>query len=444
MSFIALKSPLTAGDRVERRHLILRDSLSLLTLFAITALLAVLTNYLYQSYASHQVVLANRWLQRGEQAMRDGKPLVAIDALRSALAYSPNERSTQIKLAQALAEAGRTQEATVYFNTLLETEQGNGLINLQLARLAARQGNETQAIEDYQKAIYGSWQGDGYVRRRDVRFELIKYLISRGHLDRARTELLVASGNASEDDITIQLEIAGVMEQADDPSDAFHLYKKILHHHPSLREALDGAGRTAFQMGRYLEAKHYLGRALEGPEIDQEPTAAQSRESLSEATRLLLLYPSSRVSHREQNTRILADSKLAAARLAQCTAAKAPGEPSSAKDTAPPSTQTASQPASNPLQSLASHFSRHPSQPAEKPAEAPPPVDPLQALTARWQQQPAKITLADLEADPDLAQTQIQLIYDTELTTQQVCGAPTGDDALLLKIAQAPNLVEEE
>src|ERR1700733_7882065 len=100
MSFIALKSPLAAGDRVERRHLILRDSLSLLTLFAITALLAVLTNYLYQSYASHQVVLANRWLQRGEQAMRDGKPLVAIDALRSALAYSPNERSTQIKLAQ--------------------------------------------------------------------------------------------------------------------------------------------------------------------------------------------------------------------------------------------------------------------------------------------------------------------------------------------------------
>jgi hypothetical protein len=50
----------------------------------------------------------------------------------------------------------------------------------------------------------------------------------------------------------------------------------------------------------------------------------------------------------------------------------------------------------------------------------------------------------DLNADPDLAQTQIQLIYDTELTTQQVCGAPTGVDALLLKIAQAPNQVEEE
>src|SRR6201996_2093950 len=203
MSFFALKSPLTARDRAERRHLIISDTLSLVTLFAITALLAVLTNYLYQSYASHQVTLANRWLQRGEQAMKDGKPVAAIDALRSALAYSPNARSTEIKLAEALASAGRTQEATAYFNALLETEQGSGLINLQLARLAAQQGNESQAIDDYQRAIYGSWQGDGYVRRRDVRFELIKYLISRGHLDRARTELLVASGNASEDDITI-------------------------------------------------------------------------------------------------------------------------------------------------------------------------------------------------------------------------------------------------
>ena len=103
MSFFALKSPLTASDRIERRHLIFADSLALVTLFAITALLAVLTNYLYQSYASHQAALAQRWLERGEQALRDGKPQAAIDALSSALAYSPSDRKTEIKLAQALA-----------------------------------------------------------------------------------------------------------------------------------------------------------------------------------------------------------------------------------------------------------------------------------------------------------------------------------------------------
>src|ERR1700677_4262219 len=273
MSFFALKSPLTASDRIERRRLIFADTLALVTLFAITALLAVLTNYLYQSYASHQVERPNRWLFRGEQAMRDGKPQAAIDALSSALAFAPSDRNTEIKLAEALASAGRVQEATVYFNALLESQQGSGLINLQLARLAARQGNVNQAIEDYQRAIYGNWEGDGYVRRRDVRFELIGYLIDHQLLDQARSGLLVAAGNAPEDDISIQLEIARKMEQAQDPSNALHLYKTILHRHPSLREALEGAGRTAFQLSHYLEAKHYLGRALEGPGVEQEPKA---------------------------------------------------------------------------------------------------------------------------------------------------------------------------
>jgi tetratricopeptide (TPR) repeat protein len=444
MSFFALKSPLTASDRVERRRLILADSLSLVTLFAITALLAVLTNYLYQSYASHQVALANRWLQRGDQAMREGKPQAAIDALSSALAYAPSDRGTAIKLAQALASAGRVQEATVYFNALLEGQQGSGLINLQLARLAARQGNENQAIDDYQKAIYGSWEGDGYVRRREVRFELINYLIAHNRLDQARSELLVASGNASEDDISVQLEIARLMERADNPSDALHVYRTILHRHPSLQEALEGAGRTAFQMGRYLEAKRYLGRALEGPGADQEPLTVvqQNRERLSDATRLLLLYPSSRLSIHERGSRILNDRKLALARLAECRQDKASMP---AKDSAlvtPPASKSSS--ISNPLANLASRFTNRSSKPVESPAAAAPPADPLQALVERWQQLPVRLTLAELEKDPELAQAQIQLIYDTELITQQVCGAPAGDNALLLRIAQAPNLVEEE
>jgi Flp pilus assembly protein TadD len=442
MSFFALKSPLSATDRIERRRLIFADTLSLVTLFAITALLAVLTNYLYQSYASHQVSLAARWLQRGDQALRDNKPQAAIDALSSALAYAPNDRSTAIKLAEALASAGRVQEATVYFNALLESQQGSGVINLQLARLAARQGNESQAIEDFQKAIYGNWEGDGYVRRREVRFELINYLIAHHRLDQARSELLVASGNAPADDISVQLEIARNMEQAQDPSDAFHLYRTILHRHPSLREALDGAGRTAFQLGRYLEAKHYLARALELPatEADSDESAVgalqQSRDQLGEASRILALYPSSRLKPAERDARILSARKLAMARLTTCVNAKAAAPA--------PSAAPAPKVSSNPLQSLASRFTRQPSKPAGNQAAAPPAVDPLQGLVDRWQKLPSKVTLAELAKDPELAETQIQLIYDTELITQQVCGAPTGDDALLLKIAQAPNQVEEE
>ena len=110
----------------------------------------------------------------------------------------------------------------------------------------------------------------------------------------------------------------------------------------------------------------------------------------------------------------------------------------------PASTSAPAPKSPNPLQSLASRFSRQPAKPTGDQAAALPPVDPLQGLLQRWQKLPAKVSLADLEKDPELAQTQMQLIYDTELNTQQVCGAATGDDALLLKIAQAPNQVEEE
>ncbi len=106
--------------------------------------------------------------------------------------------------------------------------------------------------------------------------------------------------------------------------------------------------------------------------------------------------------------------------------------------------QPSTQPSSNPLASLASHFSRHTTAPAQSQPAAAPPVDPLQALAERWQQLPAKISVTALEKDPELTQTQIQLIYDTETVTQAVCGAPSGDDALLLRIAQAPNQVEQE
>jgi tetratricopeptide (TPR) repeat protein len=441
MSFFALKSPLTASDRIERRRLIFADSLALITLFAITALLAVSTNYLYQSYASHQVKLADRWLQRGEQAMRDGKPQAAIDALSSALAFDPNQRNTQIKLAQALASAGRIQEATVYFNSLLESQQGSGVINLQLARLAVRQGDEAQAVNDYQRAIYGNWEGDGYVRRREVRIELIKYLIERQQLERARSELLVASGNAPGDDISIQLEIASLMELAQDPTDALHLYKALLHLHPSLREALEGAGRTAFQLGRYLEAKHYLNHALEGPAVDKEPPAAiaTSRDNLNQATRLLALYPSTGLPPSVRMARVLTDRKLAMARLAECTQDRAAGRANDSPQANAPAAKS-----SNPLQNFASRFSRRPSPPTPNPPAQPAPIDPLAPITQRWQQLPVRISASELEKDPELTQALIQLIYDTELVTQQVCGAPAGDDALLLRIAQAPNQVEEE
>ncbi len=73
---------LTPEERLARRNLILRDALSLLTLFLITAVIFALTLLLYRSFENHRVELGQRWKLRGEQALHAGRPKEAIDALR--------------------------------------------------------------------------------------------------------------------------------------------------------------------------------------------------------------------------------------------------------------------------------------------------------------------------------------------------------------------------
>jgi hypothetical protein len=157
----------------------------------------------------------------------------------------------------------------------------------------------------------------------------------------------------------------------------------------------------------------------------------------------LQLYPSPRLAPPELSARILTMRRLAQARLADCVSQK-PAAPQPAAAT-PPTSPAPRKGLPNPLAGLASRFSLRPSgQPANQPAAPAPATDPLQTLQKRWLEMPVRITALQLQQDPELAQAQIQLAYDTEVVTQQVCGPPAGDNALLLKIAQDPNQVEEE
>lgn len=396
MAALQLRSALTPEERLQKQKLILRDSLALLSLFAIAIVLFFITYLLFHSFSVHRQQLAQRWLNRGEAALHSGQPQVAIDALRSALAYAPDDENLQIELAEALGAAGRMQEAVAYFNTLLETRPGNGQINLQLARLAARQGDEALAIQHYQAALDGTWQGDGYVRRREVRLEVSRYLIDRKRYNDAKTQLLITAGNAPEDP-NIEIVVAGLLEQAHDPANALHFYRKALEHRPVQLAALLGASRAAYALGRYQQAKELLERTLNHPGFDKQPSdvQAQYRDMLSDADHILLLYPDPGLSFHARAERILNARRIAQDRLAACLNTK----------TAVPQQ--------------------------------------LQTLDGQWKQLPAALHLLQLEQDPELEQTIMQLVYQTEQITSQQCSAPTGNDALLLKIAQAPEAVEQ-
>jgi predicted Zn-dependent protease len=287
-----------------KRRLILRDSLTFLSLVLITVVLFLITFFLFRSFASHRLELGQRWSARGQAAINSGHPDQAIVALRTALSYVPGQRSYELLLAQALGDAGHTEESYNYFLGLWETEPGNGFINLRLARLAAKKSDVQTAINYYRASIYGTWEGDGILRRRDVRLELAQYLIAQHELSNARTELLIAGGNAP-DDVPLSLTIGQLLEQANAPHDALNYYRKVLALDPKKHTALESAARLEYDSGHFDEAHRLMEQAMherEAATANQETITPSDKEMLDNSTRILALAPLKKLPNNERRS----------------------------------------------------------------------------------------------------------------------------------------------
>jgi tetratricopeptide (TPR) repeat protein len=389
----------TDNDRDIKRRLILRDTVTFLSLTLITAVLFAITLFLFRSFASHREELAQRWSERGRAALSSGHPDQANVALRTALSYSPGNRTYELLLAQALGDAGYLDESYNYFLGLWETQPGDGFINLRLARLAATKKDMPSAVNYYRGAIYGTWEGNGAVRRREVRLELSRYLIAHHDLGNARTELLVAGGNAP-DDAGLALTIAPLLEQAGAPTDALNYYRKVLAREPENRDALEGAGRMEYGLANFEEAYRLLGHAerehaAEGPGVGN--LSPQLTTMMENSARVLALAPRKDVSDKERVVRVLKARDIAKKRFEGCNTqvTTASGAPS-----------------------------------------------PLQALAARWASKEATVNRAALLGDSAMQESAMRLVFDTEMQTSQICGAPAGNDAMLLLLAKSSKALE--
>jgi tetratricopeptide (TPR) repeat protein len=388
----------TETESSTKRRLILRDALTFLGLMLITVVLFVITLFLFRSFAAHREELAQRWSARGQAAISSGHPDEAIVALRTALSYAPGDRSYERLLAQALGDAGHTEESYNYFLGLWETQPGDGIINLRLARLAAKKNDMQAAINYYRASIYGTWEGDGTVRRRDVRLELSRYLLAHHNLSSARTELLIAGGNAP-DDVDLARTVAPLLEQTGDPNNALVYYQKVLAREPENGDALEAAGRLEYGFGRFDKAHALLERVVRR-HAGENTGAAMSPAvvaMLDNSARVLALEPSKKLPPAERAERILRARDLAKKRFESCN------------------TQIAA----------ASGLSA-----------------PLQTLGQRWTSKEATVNRAALLNDSAEEDAIMTLVYDTEIQTNQICGAPAGDDAMLLLLAKSPKAVE--
>lgn len=380
-----------------KRRLFLRDSLTFLVLVLLTGVLFLVTLFLFRSFTSHREELAVRWSGRGKAALDAGRPDQAMVALRTALSYAPGTRSYELLLAQALADAGHADEASNYFMNLWVTQPGDGFINLELARLSAKKNDAANAIKYYRASIYGTWEGDGVVRRREVRLELARYLIAQKYFNAARIELLIAAGN-SPGDPRLNITLAHLLVQTGDVADGFTYYKKALQEDPKNQAALEGAGRAAYALGNFAEAHSLLERAIESKASpEKENVSGDLATMLDNSKRILELRLSGKLTPVERVRRILGDGIIARKRFDGCIVRF------DASNSVPP---------------------------------------PLQELKARWAGSDATMSRTVLLRSLAQQDAAVQLIFDTELQTSQFCGAPAGDDALLLLLAKSPEAAE--
>lgn len=437
-------TPLSMEERRAQQRLLLRDTGALGTLSLLIVVLSFVTYLLFHSFTSHRQMLENRWRQRGEAAMSAGKPGVALNDLHAALAYAPDDRGLQIELAMALAAAGKTQEAQTYFNTLLEAAPGNGMINLQLARLAIRQGHVQEAIDSYQSAVDGTWNGDAFTRRRDIRLELAKFLILQRRLPEARSLLLIASGNGP-DNPPLQLTIGGMLEQADDPSDATDVYHKAIQArgvNGTIRlHALEGEAHAAMTLGRFAQARTWLNEATADQAFAHQDELARNtvHAELQTANGELALSPMMSLPAAERARRITNIAGIAKNRLLACQVA-----PSAVDGAAAATASPTAQLPQNLLGQLGDNLARlnplaRPAEPVAPVQTAPAslPADVIGTLNMRWANLPPGTPLEQqLLADPEFAQNVLQLAYETERAAAVHCGPAAGNDALVLRLGE--------
>jgi tetratricopeptide (TPR) repeat protein len=296
-----------------------RDRLALAGLAAAFLGLFAFTTALTAAYRSKEETLADDWYGRGVAALDAQEPARAVSAFRNALAWSRNNRSYQLRLAQALLASGQGEEAGAYLLTLREREPGHGLVNLELARLAARAGRVQEAHRYYHDAIYGVWEIDAPSWRRGARFELVEFLLERGEAAEAAAELRPLAADLP-DEAASHVEVGQLFLRAGDAGRALDQFREALGREPQAPGALAGAAEAAFALGRFPAAVEYGERALR-----RLPRPEPLVRLVETARQVLALDPQrSRLSGAERARRVQRVFDLAASGLDRC-AASAPG-----------------------------------------------------------------------------------------------------------------------
>ena len=266
-------TPLLEGScpRCQERdssRLIHRDILLLVAISAIAGAAFLFTRSMAAKERRLNQHVAATWFDKGQQQLQAGDIKRAVESLRKATGADYENREYGLALANALAVAGHVEEARYALLRLRESAPESAEVNLDLGRLAARRGDVAEASRYYHNALYGLWTGKQVdQRQREVRMELIRFLLDRQQRSPALSELLILETDLPED-VAVQTEVGRLFLEADDASHAMKHFTRALRSDKRNPATLAGAGEAAFRLGDYAQARRYLESALASGETE--------------------------------------------------------------------------------------------------------------------------------------------------------------------------------
>ena len=375
-----------------------QDTVALAVLIAVVLIGFAVTAWLVRRYDAVRAARAWNWQRDGAQALQRGHPRQAAEDYRNALAYNSDNAGYQFGLGTALFQSGELNQARHYFSILWQQTPQSGPVNLSLARVEAKQGNASAAVRYYHNAIYGLWQSNGAAQREAARRELIAFLLREGEETQADAEIL-ALGATLPPTGAARIAIGQQLLAVGDNHHALQEFQAVLHQGANNYAALVGAGRAAFRLAQYAQARNYLQRA-----VRLRPHDIVAAPLLATTSEVLELDPYAfGVSRPERDERVRQDLKIALARLHRCLPA------------APP-TKAGGKAAAAPAAPLA-------------PA-------PLAKLAATGQALQRQMARGQLFHGPNAVSQTMGFVFQVEQATAATCGAPTGSDLALLLIAR--------
>ena len=260
---------------------------------------------------------AETWYERGQRLMSAGRLDEAISSLRRASVRNRYERKYALTLAKALERIGDMEAARAALLTLREASPEDAEVNLALARLARQRQDVTEALRFYHNTLYAPWPAEPAGDRREVRFELIDFLLRHNQEGRALAELLAIAADLP-DEPAVHVRVGQLFARAGDTRQALTQYERAVRLAPTDKNALAGAGTSAFTLGDYLQARDYLRRAP--ADLDD---LARTREIVD---LVLSSDPlANRIGSTERRRRLSASLEYVDQRVKGCQQAGAPG-----------------------------------------------------------------------------------------------------------------------